>query len=147
MATLLTRYVIGLFSVPLFDSLTIQQLAKMHLTLSVAIMQNGAHAATTPIIKKAAASGLLRPPMSSRKASNKHSCFDSSLKSASTEQSQLAKLAKGLHDYRMEQLKMKHQKMELQIEKERATQQLASQEYTLAMKQQMQEMLRTCVGS
>lgn len=131
---------IGLFSVAFVDDAKPpppqQTPANVDLTPSLAV---GSHVAATPIAKKAAASSLLRASMSGRKAPNKRSRLDSSLESASSEQSQFAELAKGSHKYKMAQLELKRQKMELQIEKERESQQFASQERSLAMKQKMQE--------
>ena len=64
----------------------------------------------------------------SRKTSGKRSHVESSLESASSDQSNLADLAKGSHLYRMAHLDVKRKKMEL-----------AAEERALVLKQQMRE--------
>lgn len=115
----------------------------MHPTSSFAVKQHGAHVAAPPGVRKG--SGLnvhLRTPSApignGRKA-NKRTRVDSPLNSVSSDQSQLAELARGSHGIKMAHLEMKQKKMELRIEQERERHQLAAQERALVIKQKMQE--------
>jgi hypothetical protein len=96
--------------------------AKVHPTSSFTIKQHGAYVAAPPRVHKR--SGLnvhSRTPSAlignSRKA-NKCTHVDSPLNSISSDQSQLAELARGSHGIKMVHLKMKQKKMKLQIEQE-----------------------------
>ena len=66
-------------------------------------------------------------PSANGHKSNKCSHINSSLDSASSKQTQMAKLAKGSHSIKLVNIEMKHKKMEL-----------AAAEWTLVIKQQMQ---------
>ena len=75
--------------------------------------------------------------MSNGRKSNKCSCVDSSLESVSTEQAQIAELAKKSQTLKLANIERKHKKMELEIELTRKTGRLAAEEWALVLRQQM----------
>jgi len=97
----------------------------------IAVGQHGAHLATPPVARRRLPllghSRAPSAPSANGHKSNKHSRIDSSLDSASSEQTQMAELAKGSHSIKLANIEMKHKKMEL-----------AAAERTLVIKQQMQ---------
>ena len=82
----------------------------------------------------------LGPTGNNHKTSGKRSCVDSSLESVSSNQSQMAELAKGSHDIKLAHIELKHWKMEhkalehtLIIKKEMQQQELASKEWMMQL--------------
>ena len=96
----------------------------------IAVGQHGAHLATPPMAHRRLPllghSHMPSAPSANSHKSNKRSRIDSSLDSASSKQTQMAELAKGLHSIKLANIEMKHKKMEL-----------AATERTLVIKQQM----------
>jgi len=99
--------------------------------LGIAVGQHGAHLATPPVAcRRLPLLGHLRTPSvpsANGHKSNKCSRINSLLDLASSKQTQMAELAKGLHSIKLANIEMKHKKMEL-----------AATEWTLVIKQQMQ---------
>jgi len=124
-----------------------QMPARFYATPSVAIggYDNIDVGAVPLLCKKALLSAHSRTPSvstgsgySSRRSS-KCSCIDSSLNSIGDQQSQLAKIAKGLFDYKMAHLEVKHKKMELVLQQKRDFHRFDTKEKALVLKQVMQK--------
>lgn len=115
--------------------------AKAHPSLGVAA-EHGACIGATPMVhKNAHTPAPLGPTGNNHKTSGKRSCVDSSLESVSSDQSQMAELAKGSHDIKLAHIELKHWKMEhkasehtLIIKKEMQQQELASKERMMQLK-------------
>jgi len=122
--------------------------AKFHSTPSVAVGRyDDMDVGAVPLLCKKALllthsrtpSALTGSSPSSRKGSSKRSCVNSSLDSASDQQSQLAEIAKGSFEYKMAHLEAKRKKMELVLLQKCDHRCFDAEEKALALKQAMQE--------
>ena len=109
----------------------------------VAIERHGTHGAALPMGHKGSPlhnrTRTPSAPIGNGRKSNKRSRVDSALESISSEQSQLADLARGSYDIKMATIESKQKKAMFLSEREQDVRRIAAQERELILKQEAKE--------